>query len=107
MDAPGGGVIHGVLDGIAQDAQGLQTVSDTQASLVKSLGATLEGLGSTMLGAAGTAMQQVGEQLINQGNQLSTHFDEHSHKMKNNGQILQSGDEDGAHMIAQVANMMA
>ena len=99
--------IHGVLDGIAADAQGLQGVSDEQAALMHSLGSTLEGLGSTLQGSAGVAMQNVGAQLHQRGLVLSTQFADHSSKMANNGQILDAGDQDNAHLLAQVGNLIA
>ena len=98
--------IHGELDGIAADAQGLQGVSDEQAALMHQFGSTLEGLGSTLQGAAGAAMQNVGAQMQQQGQQFSTHFADHSSKMSNNGQILNAGDEDNAHLLAQVGNLI-
>jgi len=100
------GTIHGVLDGIAADAQGLQGVSDTQAGLMHQLGSTLEGLGSTLHGQGGIAMQQVGAELIHQGQQLSNHFADHSGMMSNNGQLLDSGDTAGAHAISQVTSLI-
>ena len=97
--------IHGVLDGIANDAQGLQGVSDEQAALMSQFGSTLEGLGATLQGSAGTAMQNVGAQLHQQGLMFSSTFADHSAKMANNGNILNTGDEDNAHLLAQVANL--
>jgi len=99
--------IHGVLDGIAADAQGLQTVSDEQAGLMHQLGSTLEGLGSTLQGTAGVAMQNVGAEMQRRGLQRSTQFADHSHKMANNGQILDAGDQDNAHLITQVGSLFA
>jgi uncharacterized protein YukE len=106
MSASGSGGIHGELDGIAQDAQGLQEVSDTQASIMHSLASTMESLVPAMHGMAATAMQNVGEQLHQQGMQFSTTFAEHSHMMNNNGNILQTRDEEGANMIHQVSNLI-
>lgn len=102
----GPGVIYGQLDGIAQDAQGLQEVSDTQASLVQGLANTMEGLGVSLRGMAGNAMQQVGEQLRHQGTMFSTEFADHSQKMSNNGQVINTADEEHAHMISQVGNLI-
>ena len=98
--------IHGVLDGIAADAQGLQGVSDEQAALMQQFGSTLEGLGATLQGSAGVAMQNVGAQIHQQGLMFSTTFADHSHKMSNNGQILDAGDNDNAHLLAQVGNLV-
>ena len=106
MSGVGGGAIHGELDGIAQDAQGLQEVSDTQASIMQSLASTMESLVPAMHGPAATAMQNIGEQLHQQGMRFSTTFADHSSKMHNNSQILQSHDEDGAHVIQQVSNLI-
>jgi uncharacterized protein YukE len=106
MSASGSGGIHGELDGIAQDAQGLQEVSDAQASIMHSLASTMESLVPAMSGMAATAMQNVGEQLHQQGMQFSTTFAEHSQKMHNNGNIFQTRDEDGANIISQVSNLI-
>lgn len=99
-------MIHGELDAIATDAQGLQEVSDQQAALVHSLASTMEGLAATMIGQGGTAMQMVGEELHNQGNLMSTTFADHSNMMNNNRNILDSGDEENAHAISQITNMI-
>ncbi|MBV8346032.1 MAG: hypothetical protein JOZ49_00400 [Mycolicibacterium sp.] len=102
-----GQVVHGVLDGIAGDAQGLQAVSDEQAGLMHQLGSTLEGLASTLNSpGAGAAMQNVGAQLHQRGMEMSTKFADHSDKMANNRQILDTHDQDGAHIIAQVGNLI-
>ena len=98
--------IHGVLDGIAADAQGLQGVSDETAAAMHQLGSTLEGLTSTLQGSAGVAMQNVGAELHQRGMMMSTQFADHSHKMNNNGQILDTGDQDNAHLLAQVASLI-
>lgn len=100
------GAIHGELDGIAQDAQGLQAISDNQASTMHALASTMEGLGSTLQGAAGIQMQSVGEQLHAQGMRFSTTFAEHSQKMANNASIFESHDSDGASVIAQVSGLI-
>lgn len=102
----GGGAIHGELDGIARDAQGLQEVSDTQASIMQSLATAMDSLAPAMHGSAGTAMQNVGAELHQQGMKFSTTFADHSHKMGNNSQILQSHDDDGQSMINQVAGLI-
>jgi uncharacterized protein YukE len=107
MSGVGGGAIHGELDGIAQDAQGLQVVSDTQASIMHSLASSMEALIPAMHGGAATAMQNVGEQLHAQGMRFSTTFAEHSHKMATNGQIFQTHDEDNQHIISQVATLIS
>lgn len=104
---PGGAAIHGELDGIAQDAQGLQQVSDTQAAIMHSLASAMESLVPAMHGAAAAAMQNVGEQLHAQGMRFSTTFADHSHKMTNNGQIFESHDNDGMNIIAQVAGLIS
>lgn len=104
---PGGGAIHGELDGIAQDAQGLQEVSDTQASIMHSLASAMESLVPAMHGGAAMAMQNVGEQLHQQGMRFSTTFAEQSQKMGNNGAIFQSHDEDNANIIQQVAGLIS
>ncbi|MCV7146983.1 hypothetical protein [Mycobacterium riyadhense] len=101
------GVIHGELDGIARDAQGLQEVSDTQASIMHSLAAAMESLAPAMQGSAGTMMQNVGEQLHQQGMRFSTTFADHSHMMGNNGQIFQSHDDDSTNIISQVAGLIS
>lgn len=106
MATTGGGAIHGELDGIARDAQGLQEVSDTQASIMHSLASSMEALAPAMHGSAGTAMQNVGEQLHMQGMRFSTKFADHSQKMGNNGHIFQSHDDDGQNMINQVAGLI-
>ncbi|MEX3649686.1 MULTISPECIES: hypothetical protein [Mycolicibacterium] len=98
--------IHGELDALAQDAQGLQEVSDQQAALMHSLASTMEGLSTSMIGRASLAMQQVGEQLHHEGNLMSTTFADHSHMMNNNRQILDSGDEENAHAISQISNLI-
>jgi uncharacterized protein YukE len=98
--------IHGDLDGIGRDAGSLQEISDQQASIMHSLGSTLESLAPAMQGGAGTAMQNVGEQLQHQGQQFSTAFADHSHKMNNNGQILSSADDEGAQLISGVGNLI-
>jgi uncharacterized protein YukE len=97
--------IHGVLDGIAADAQGLQAVSDEQSGLMSSLASTLEGLGATLQGSAGVAMQNTGAQLHQRGLMSTTQFADHSAKMSNNGNILNTGDEDNAHLLNQVATL--
>ena len=97
--------IHGVLDGIAADAQGLQQVSDEQSALMQSFGSTLEGLGATLQGSAGAAMQNVGAQIHQEGLRFSTMFADHSQKMANNGRILDTHDQDHAHLLAQVGNL--
>ncbi len=101
-----GSQIHGALDGIATDAQGLQEVSDTQASLMHSLANTCEALAPALQGQAGTTMQQVGEQLHQQGMVFSTTFADHSAKMGNNGQIMDAADSDGSHILMQVSNLV-
>lgn len=98
--------IHGVLDGIAADAQGLQAVSDEQAAMMSSFASTVEGLGATMQGSAGVAMQNVGAQLHQQGLMFTSQFADHSAKMSNNGNILNTGDEDNAHLLSQVGNLI-
>lgn len=98
--------IHGVLDGIAADAQGLQAVSDEQAAMMSSLASTVEGLGATLQGSAGVAMQNVGGQLHQQGLMFTSQFADHSAKMSNNGNILSTGDEDNAHLLSQVGNLI-
>lgn len=98
--------IHGVLDGIAADAQGLQAVSDEQSAMMSSFASTLEGLGATMQGSAGVAMQNVGAQLHQQGLMFTSQFADHSAKMSNNGNILNTGDEDNAHLLSQVGNLI-
>jgi uncharacterized protein YukE len=98
--------IHGVLDGIAADAQGLQGVSDEQAAMMSTLASTLDGLSATLQGSAGVAMQNVGAQLHQQGLMFSSTFADHSAKMSNNGNILNTGDEDNAHLITQVGNLI-
>jgi uncharacterized protein YukE len=103
--APGAGAIHGELDAIAQDAQGLQDVSDTQATIMHGLASAMESLVPAMHGGAAVAMQNVGEQLHQQGMRFSTTFAEHSHKMGNNGQIFQTHDDDNQHIISQVAGL--
>lgn len=107
MTTAGGQAIHGELDGIARDAQGLQEVSDTQASIMQSLATAMDSLAPAMRGSAGTAMQNVGAQLHEQGMRFSTKFADHSHKMANNGQIFQSHDDDGASIIGQVAGLIS
>jgi uncharacterized protein YukE len=99
--------IHGELDGIAQDAQGLQEVSDQQAAIMNSLASSMESLAPAMQGSAGIAMQNVGAQLHAEGMKFSTHFADHAQKMHNNAQILQSHDEDNQHIISQVANLIS
>lgn len=99
-------IIHGELDGIAQDAQGLQEVSDQQAALVQHLASTMETLGTTMIGQGGQAMQLVGEELHHQGQMMSTTFADHSHMMNNNRNILDSGDSENAHAISQVTSLI-
>jgi uncharacterized protein YukE len=98
--------IHGVLDGIAADSQALQGVSDEQAGMMSTFGSTLEGLGATLQGSAGVAMQNVGAQLHQQGLMFSSQFADHSAKMSNNGNILNTGDEDNAHLLSQVGNLI-
>ncbi|MDP7707379.1 WXG100 family type VII secretion target [Mycobacterium sp. TY815] len=107
MSGVGGGAIHGELDGIASDAQGLSEVSDTQANIMHSLGSAMEALVPVMHGAAATAMQHVGEQLHAQGMRFSATFADHAHKMATNGQIFQTHDEDNTHIISQVANLIS
>jgi uncharacterized protein YukE len=97
--------IYGVLDGIAADAQGLQTVSDQQAFLMNQLANTMDALPAAMSGAAATAMAGVGEQLRAAGNRMSATFADHSQKMHNNASIMQSSDDDNAHLISQVGSL--
>ncbi|MHA7658468.1 hypothetical protein ACX9NJ_23795 [Mycobacterium sp. ML2] len=102
MSAP----IHGDLEGLGRDAGSLQEISGQQASIMNSLGSTLEALAPAMQGGAGQAMQVVGEQLIHQGQQFSATFADHSHMMNNNGTILSAADHDGASLISGVANLI-
>ncbi len=97
--------IYGALDGIAADAQGLQAVSDQQASLMNQLASTMDALPASMSGAAATAMVGVGEQLRAAGDRMSTHFADHSQKMHNNATIMQSSDDDNANLISQVGSL--
>jgi uncharacterized protein YukE len=103
----GGGAIHGELDGIAQDAQGLQQVSDTQASIMQALASAMESLVPAMHGSAATAMQNVGEQLHAQGMKFHSQFSDHSHKMANNGQIFETSDHEGMNAINAVQNLIS
>ncbi|MBU8819273.1 hypothetical protein KL864_25600 [Mycolicibacterium goodii] len=96
------GQIHGELDLIAQDAQGLQEVSDAQAALVNHLANTLDGLVPAMVGQGGAAMQTVGEELRHHGMLMSTTFADHSQMMNNNRAILESGDDENASAIASI-----
>lgn len=98
--------IHGQLDGISQDSQGLQEVSDTQAEIMHSLASTMEGLSTTLRGGAGAAMQNVGNEMHTQGMRFSSTFADHSQKMSNNGAIFDGADQDHANMINQVSNLI-
>jgi hypothetical protein len=60
-----------------------------------------------MRGTAGATMQNVGEQLHAEGMKFSSQFADHSQKMHNNAQILNSSDEDNHHIIAQVGNLIS
>jgi uncharacterized protein YukE len=100
------GVIHGELDGIAQDAQGLQEVSDTQAQIMHGLANAMESLVPAMRGQASASMQNVGAQLHAQGMRFSTTFADHSQKMGNNRQIFESHDSDNQQLIEQVNNLI-
>jgi uncharacterized protein YukE len=105
MATPSPGSIYGQIDGIANNAQGLQSVSDSQAQLMQQLSQTCENLVPHLQGAAGTAMQQVGQQLHAQGMQFATAFADHSQMMKNNATLLTTHDQDHAHIISQVGNL--
>ena len=107
MTYPGGGAIHGELDGIAADAQGLQQVSDEQAQIMNGLASAMDALVPAMHGSAAVAMQNVGAQLHAQGMRFSTTFADHSHKMSNNAAIFSSHDDDNRAVIQQVAGLIS
>ncbi|KDE96870.1 hypothetical protein Y900_030010 [Mycolicibacterium aromaticivorans JS19b1 = JCM 16368] len=98
--------IHGDLEAIGRDAGSLQEISDQQAAIMKTLGATMEALAPAMKGGAGTAMQNVGEQLQHQGQQFATAFADHSHKMNNNASILSNADESNTSMINGISSLI-
>jgi len=102
----GAGSIYGRLDGITNNAQGLQELADNQASIMANLANTLDTLVPNLQGAAGMAMQQCGEQLHAEGMRFATAFADHSHRMSNNATLLGSSDEDSAqHIVSQVGNL--
>lgn len=98
--------IHGDIEAIGRDAGSLQEISDQQAAIMKSLGATMESLVPAMKGGAGAAMQNVGEQLQHQGQQFATAFADHSHKMNNNASILSNADESNTQMINGISSLI-
>ena len=100
------GAIHGQLDGIAADSNALQAICDEQGTLMNSLGSTLEGLTVTLQGSAGRSMQQLGAQMHQEGSLIATQFADHSSKMANNANIMDSGDTDNAHLLSQVGSLV-
>jgi uncharacterized protein YukE len=103
--ATGAGSIYGQLEGIANNASGLQEVSDNQAAIMQHLSSTCEGLVPNLQGLAGTAMQQAGQQLHTAGMQMAAAFADHSQMMTNNASLLSGRDQDNAHILSQVANL--
>lgn len=96
------GVIHGVLDGIANDAKGLQEISDMQGQLMHNLSNTCESLVPALRGQAGMAMQAAGQRLEANGLMFSSQFADQSSMMQNNGAVMDSTDQDNSHIISQV-----
>jgi uncharacterized protein YukE len=93
------------LDGIANNAQGLQGVSDNTAAICTHLGSTVEALGANFQGQGGTAMQAAGHQLITEGQAHTAMFADHSHMMANNAAFHANNDADQAHILGQVSTL--
>lgn len=102
MTTPGAGSIFGQLDGIANNAQGLQNVSDNQAAIMHHVGSICDGLAPNLQGAAGKAMQHAGQQLHAHGIKIASAFADHSHMMHNNAALMSSRDEENQHILSQV-----
>lgn len=97
--------IHGQLDGMLHDASGFRSVSDEQSGIMNRLGNTMEGLSTTFQGQAGRSMQELGEKMKASGLQRSQQFEDHSQKMSNNANMLQSKDEENSNILSQLANL--
>jgi hypothetical protein len=102
-NSSGGGLISGELDGIAQDAHGLQAISDMQAQIMQNLANTMDGLASSLNSpAAGVALQAAGDRLHTNGMQFSAQFADHSQMMTNNGTTFDTADQDNAAIIGKI-----
>jgi hypothetical protein len=104
MTAAGAGVPYAQLDGIASNASGLQSVSDSQSGIMQQLANTMDGLATSLQGMAGHAAQVSGQNLHAKGMQISTAFADQSHMMNNNAALHVNNDEAQAHILGQVAH---
>lgn len=102
MDASSVKADHALLGSIAQRVQGH---ADDQAADMQHLGSTLESLGAGLQGQAGKTMQAVGHDIKQQGMANSTRFAGQSHATNSSNAIFANADQDGQHIIGQVAGL--
>lgn len=106
MSGTGAGVTSGHLDLMAGHSQRLQEFSDTTASLMQQLSNHIAAAAPGFQGAAGQALSQAHERLNHAIMQHSTAFADQSHKMTNNSVYLQDQENQNAHIIGQVGNLL-
>jgi uncharacterized protein YukE len=97
--------IFGQIDGILGNASGFQQVTDSQATIVQTLGQVIEDLAPSFQGQQGTALQACGEQLKQAGTNIQMAFENQSHMMANNANLLANQDAHNAGIINQVLNL--
>jgi glutamine synthetase adenylyltransferase len=103
-----GNLVQGDLSGIAQDAHGLQAISDQQAQIMHNLANTMDTLAVALQSpSASPALQAVGDRLQAVGNQFGTQFADHSQMMQNNAQGFDAADQDNHAIFSKIDSFLA